>query len=188
MKNLKTTLSGLLSLVFLGLWFYSIINTDTLLGAIVLVSSYGFISAADADKLKKTFGNNRSFMVALLILPLFLGSCNKPQWDIFFQQMDKEVPIQKVSYKIAKPEKDTVIVYYAPYKIFKNTAEFKADTIGHTEEFNWQGLGDLLWEKRQEYKERRKNKKANKQSKEIGYLLPREGLLPKKLCVDEAND
>jgi hypothetical protein len=180
MKNLKTTISGLLNLLALALWFYTLINTETLLGLVTVVNAYGLVSAADAEKLKKTFHNR--LPAFLLLISLFLGGCNKPQWDVFFSQMGREVPIEKVSYKIPKPAQDTIIIYYAPYKIFKNTAEFKADTIGHTEEFNWQGLGDFLWEKYQEQKAKRK---AKKQGNETSYLLPRDALLPHKLCVDE---
>lgn len=99
--------------------------------------------------------------ILLLLMPMMLvtTSCTKGNFDAFFREMDKTVPLEQVNYKIPLPDKDTVITWYAPYDIFKNRTEFANDTIYHQEKFNWSGLGDFLWQHAQKYKERRKQKK-----------------------------
>lgn len=97
--------------------------------------------------------------VMLMLLTLASTSCTKGSFDAFFSQLGKEIPLEKVSYRVAKPEVDTTIIWYAPYKIFENRTKFVEDSIFHSEEFNWQGLGDFLWERYRERKERKASKR-----------------------------
>lgn len=105
--------------------------------------------------------------ILLLLTPLAMlsmTSCTKANFSAFFTQLGKEVPLERVSYKVAKPEIDTTIIWYAPYRIFENRTKFERDSIFHSEEFNWQGLGDFLWQKYQERKLRREAEKEDLKS------------------------
>lgn len=96
------------------------------------------------------------FLLGLFSLTLSLSACTKVHFDAFFAQVDGLVPLQEVRYKLPIPKVDTTIQWYAPYRIFQNTTEFRSDTILHQERFNWKGLGDFLWEKYQELRKARK--------------------------------
>lgn len=153
-QNFKTTLHGLaIFAVLIATWF-SLIDKETAIWSIgILTASLG-LTAGDGTNIKKV----------LVLVPLFfvLSSCTKSNFSSIFKDLGKEVPIQRVTYKIAKPQKDTTIIWYAPYGIFKNISAFKADTIDHSEEFNWEGLGDFIWDWNEKRKERRKSKKEIK--------------------------
>jgi hypothetical protein len=151
MKNWKTTLSGLTVLFLLGLSFYQVVPQETLNGLIVGAVSLGLISAADAGKMR-----GRGFMAMLLGLPLVLGSCNRATLDSVIANLEREVPLQKVDYRIQRPQTDTVIVFDSPYRLFVNKAVFNDTIVGLEQKFNWQGLGDLIWKKLQEHKAKRK--------------------------------
>lgn len=113
-------------------------------------------------KLKQRKGLGFLSGLLLLLMPLMVVAtmgCTKGNYDAFFEQLSRSVPLEEVRYRLAQPEQDTVITWYAPYRIFENRTEFARDSIFHQERFNWQGLGDFLWEKYQERKERKASKR-----------------------------
>lgn len=100
-----------------------------------------------------------SLIAFIVLLALTLSSCTKANYDAFFAQVGEQVSLEEVHYRLAVPRTDTVIQWYAPYKVFENRTEFRRDSIYHQERFNWQGLGDFLWEQYQDYKQKRGRRK-----------------------------
>jgi hypothetical protein len=116
--------------------------------------------------------------ILLLLMPFLMfgmTSCTKANFASFFADLGNEIPIEKVSYKIAVPDQDTLIIWYSPYQLFENRTNFKSDSIYHSEQFNWRGLGDFLYEKYQERKIRRAKIKES-QDNNTSYRLPRNDL------------
>lgn len=104
-------------------------------------------------------------ILVITCFAIWLTACGKESFSSFFKDLATEIPQQTTYYKIEKPKVDTLIIWYSPYKIFENKTKFDADTITHSEQFNWQGMGEFLWEKYEERKARRKAKQEK--AKEI---------------------
>jgi hypothetical protein len=118
----------------------------------------------------------KSFFKAILYLlfPLIvLSGCSRTSFLSFFADLEHKVPLEKSTYKIAKPAQDTTVVWYAPYQIFQNTTQFTADSIRNEEKFNWQGLGNFLYDYYEKDKLRRQQAKAKKQNKQSFNLTPK---------------
>lgn len=96
-------------------------------------------------------------IILFALISLFFFACSRESFSSFFRDLASEIPQQEIYYSIPIPKKDTLIIWYSPYRIFENKTKFADETISHTERFNWEGLGNFLYDKYQERKVRRKN-------------------------------